>query len=322
MATTPTPRPSGQGAQDLLSSAGILAPVTGSGGKSQFGLGNLADSMVTVSSLLPVVVDGTLLKPDKDGKYRAEDVAKAFAQASPGVKAQIQVLLAQGNIFYKGDYQPNPGVVNGPDIDAFVGALQTSALTGADLTDYLGRQAKFGTYTGIAQNMTQQQKKPLEKADPLALAGTIDAEFQKITGRKATAGEKAGYIAAYNNAYAHFQQQGQQQAQEVVDPNLGYSTAPVQVADPHPSGGGGMFGIAGAFKTAASAVQNAGADAANLAKMPTAPALPDGTPQSIQDFDPLAFAEQYVHEHASTDSDTHALTGTFSNFLTLLNGIR
>jgi hypothetical protein len=296
-----TPTPTGRGAQARVD-AGVLAPVGGVGGKSQFGLGQLSGAPIVLGGLLPVT-------PNADGTVTAEDVLKAFATAPAPLVAQIQHLLMLGGFYSSKSSVPNYGVLNKDDIDAFTQATSTAAQTGADLNEYLQRQAKFGEYTGAAAAAVQKAQ-VIQKADPLALAGLIDQEFKKLTGKKATPQERAGFIAAYNATFTAKQNAdyaAQTAAQGPVgDPN--YNTAPVQAFDPLKIGPDRAEAL------------NAQVDQSNLMAEPTAPATPAAV--TTQDFDPSAFAEQYVRENAGASTGAHDLSNQFQSFLSILGGIK
>ena len=320
--TTPTPMPgtapstgNSAGAQ-ALTAAGIQLPSTLSSGKSQFGLGTLSGSPVSVGGLLPVLgKDGSLITPSKDGTYTAEQVMQAFASASPAVIAQIQHQLMLGGFYSANGYMPNYGIVNKEDLDAFSKAVQTSAQTGGSLSEYLARQAKFGEYQGVAAAMGQQKPLQIQKADPLQLGALIDSTYKSLTGKKPTDAEKAGFVAAYNAAYSQLQRDNYnaQAAAQTPAVDTTYSTAPVE-------GGTGLQGLNPlvAHDTSMDSLSQT-PDAANLAKEPTAP--PTAGSFTQQDFDPQAFADNYVRSHATGQVGGHDAANTFDMFLNILKGI-
>jgi hypothetical protein len=312
----PTPAPSGpapSGAQALRSDAGILAPVAAQGKGSKYGLGTLSGSPVNTGGLLPV----------NAANPTAEDVVAAFAKASPATIAAIQHQLVLGG-FYNSNYSPNYGLVNSQDIDAFAKATSTAAQTGADLSQYLGRQAKFGEYQGVAAALSNNGKpRTISKADPLALSALIEKEFQALTGRKPNAGERAGFITAYNAVFTASQNANYDSAAAAQAPPVdasGYSTAPQTPFGNFQDTGGAVGGVIGALKAATANVYNAQADQANLAKEPSAPTMPGVATQ--QDFDPTAFAENYVKQNAGKEVGAHDITSQFSNFLHIIGGIK
>ena len=311
--TSPSPSLPTGGAQSgagnkYLDEAGIIAPEAGANSRSKFGLnGSIAGAKVTVGVLFPVTTDSA-------GQATAEQVMEQFAKASPGVKAQIQHMLMLGGFYSASASSPNYGVLSKADLDAMAEAVTTAAQTGADLGDYLTRQAKFGQYTGAAAALGSSGQ-VIKQADPLALAAQIDAEYQRLTGKKATPSERAGFIAAYQAAYKQFQQNATAAAAAqggTVDTS-GYSTArPIELPTFDATMSPDRYDEMVAY-----ADQR---DAENLALQPTAPA--DGTDTTVDEFDPAAFAEQYVRQNAAASTGAHDLTSTFSNFLQILGGIR
>jgi hypothetical protein len=216
--TTPNPQPgaaptpsgaqSGSGNQ-YLQDAGVLAPVGGASGGSKYGLGATA-SMNVVGSPVPV----------NSANPTAEQVMEALAHADPATIAQMQAYLYKSGKFYKSSTRwqdLNLGVLGPDDLDAFAKAVSTAAQTGADLTDYIRRMAAWGVYTGAtsqnssgrgsgsSSSSTSGGILTIEKPDPKAIGQTIDKEFQKLLGHKPSAHERAGFIAAYTNAYQQVQ---------------------------------------------------------------------------------------------------------------------
>lgn len=313
-----TPTGNTPGAQALAQS-GITLPSAGNS-KSIYGLGNVSGQQVNVGGLLPIVdSSGKPVTPQiqgqtTDGTYTAEQVMAAFAHASPQTIAQIQHMLMLGGFYSSASYTPNYGVLNADDLTAMGKAVTTAAQTGADLNEYLARQAKFGEYTGVAAAMGQNKPREIKKADPLQLGSMIEKEFQDLTGRKATPAEKAGFIAAYNAAYTQAQQDAYNSADKAAGGGVdtaGYNTAPL------PDVGMGGLNPSVAHDTSIDAL-NERQTAVQFSQEPQQPA--QATTYTTQDFDPAAFAEEFVKQHAGAETGAHDIASQFSNFLSIVNG--
>jgi hypothetical protein len=333
--TTPTPQAgpkpntgNSAGAQALAAS-GITLPDLASG-KSQFGLGTLSSAPVQVGGLFPVVgKDGAPVTPGQGGTYTAEQIVQSFASASPSTIAQIQHMLILGGFYGSSSYTPNYGVLNKEDLDAFTKATTVAAQTGGSLAEYLTRQAKFGEYQGVAAAMNLNGGKPrqIQKADPLALSAMITKEFQALTGKKPTDAERAGFIAAYNNAFTALQNSNYDSlaAAQGQGPSASsdYSSAAPDYVHPQADTNGPLGFLGAGVNAVGNAVNTilGKQDAANLQAEPQA--IPGQTPGAAtqQDFDPQSFAENYVRQHATADVGAHDVAGQFANFLTLLKGI-
>lgn len=332
--TSPTPQPgtapstgNSAGAQALAAS-GINLPDVSSSTKSQFGLGAVAGTPVQVGGLFPVVgKDGKAITPGKDGTYTAEQVMQAFANASPSTIAQIQHQLILGGFYGSSSYTPNYGILNADDLKAFANATTVAAQTGGNLNEYLNRQAKFGEYQGVAAAVAQNGGKPrtIQKADPLQLSSLIEKEFQSLTGRKPTDAERSGFVAAYNAAYTQIQNSNYDSAAAAAGNAAtvpSYSSAPPDYLTPHPADThGGLAGFIGQAVNGTVDAANsllAGQDMQNLQAEPQVPTQAGAGTVTQQDFDPAAFAEQYVREHATGETDAHDVASQFSNFLQIV----
>lgn len=330
-APTPTPRPAPTGnsaGAQAFKASGITLPDVGSS-KSEFGLGPLSTAPVQVGGLLPVMgKDGKAVTPGQGGTYTAEQVMRAFASASPSLVAQIQHMLMLGGFYgapkANGElpYTPNYGVLNPQDLDAFAKATSTAAQTGGDLREYLGRQAKFGEYQGVAAAINANgagKTRLITKADPLALASTIEKEYQTLTGRKPNEAERAGFIAAYNAAYTQFQNNKYDSEAAAAAGTGPSASTDYSTAAPPPISGFDGTHFSDHLSSDGPALTQA-QDQANLGREPQI--IPGSTPSAVtqQEFDPAAFAEQYVREHATGETDAHDVASQFKSFMNIIQG--
>lgn len=308
--TTPVPQTGAQ--SQALKDAGVInLPAVGSSSGSVYGLDNaVAATNVTlggVAALLNLPATAT-----------ADQVMKAFAQAKdPRVIAKIQAYMQAGRM-YGPKANIDTGVVGADDIAAFKSVVTTVAQNGADLGDFLTRTAQYGAYTGVAASLSGKQT-TIKQGDPLALGAIIEREFQAMTGRKATPAEKAGFIVAYNAAYKTLQENTIAAENTTVtagDPN--YSTAPPAPVTGLPDAATGAR-FSDHLSSDGPAIA-AAEDAGNLSQIPTLNST--STPTEQDSFDPSAFADEYVRRHAGGETGAHDVATQFSNFLSILGGIK
>lgn len=391
--TTPNPAPSGSGAQSgagnkYMDLAGLMTPPGGSGGSSIYGLGSVSSQPVVLGDLIRYM-DPKDVTTDKDGNQvaTAENVMKALVRSkNPQVIAQLQSYMYKAGLYGSKRWADiNLGVINPEDISALGNAVQDAALTGADLSDYLRRQAAWGVYTGApfshgrggsggssASAGVSGTTLTLDKPDPKAIGATIDREFQKMLGHKPTAAERAGFIAAYSNAYQQVQIDNYNRQIAAVTkqsgaagPDAGSTKPPVymplaSVPAPYtdtPENRAALHVDQGAFlqtlrnlpdDVAGQGIdvpalseanytlnrQNKAKDDALLALadqplpgMPgyTAAGAAGGigsftTVQQQQNYDPVAYADEWIQQHHTAESGAHSATDVFSMFLNLLHG--
>lgn len=388
--TTPAPVPSGaqsgSGVPYMDPSLLTLPDVGGASKGSPYGLsGAVANMPINVGSLLHIN------KPP--GQITANDVMEAFAHADPGTIAQIQSYLYKGGNFYKSGTQwsdINIGVLNPDDLDAFRKAVDTAAQTSADLSDYLRRQAAFGVYQGVSGRVIGRtggvaaaaasgQALRVETPNPMNLVPYIEEEYKKLTGRKPTASEKAGFVAAYTAAYRQIQVDNY--TREYAAANAAAGTGPGAASSAPPgyeklvgssrnvAGGLGKsyvgkltpaeqaqqelnysvelglpdMGVANLIAGGIPSEVNVRRAAENAKRyaqdqqflaladqpMPGMPGYGTGgaaaassfqTVQQEQNFDPAAFAENYVRTHAVGEAGGHDAANTFDMFLNILRG--
>jgi hypothetical protein len=273
---------------------------------------------------------------------------------TPDQIAQYQSYMWKGGL-YGSKPAPNLGVWGPDDLNALQTALSTvgqltytddTGTHGPELMEYLRRQAAYGVYSGIANAVHSRNaavdasgKVTVTQADPKALAQQIDAEFKALTGRKATNAEKAGFVAAYNAAYkasviANVQADMGQAGLDLPAPPLPFTPkdklpqipAIVAGADPFATTNAGIAGA-----NTAIAAQNAQGQAADQQFLALADQPMPGQPGSAgasggltvstqQAWDPNAFAESYVREHAAGEVGGHDASSVFNSFLNILKG--
>lgn len=385
MAVQPTPQPSGaqSGAGNVYTDqAGIIVP-QGGDTKSMYNLSSEIAKATVTGSPVPV----------NSANPTAEQVLSALAHADPSTIAQVQMYLYKGGFYPNGTrwQDINLGVVRPDDISAFKDAVTVAAQTGSDLSDYIKRQAAWGVYTG-ATSLTGSSRKSvnvlgaatasgnvltIEKPDPKAIGRTIDKEFQALLGHKPSAHERAGFIAAYTNAYQQIQIDNYNRQVAAMtgggdagaEPIGGSSAAPQYLPTaPDLKPGANLLGNiakagvmaigteafrdsfpkAGAFGVTQSAQAglanvlntqtNARLSAQDQAFLALAdkplPGMPgyssSGTGAGAasgattvaqqQNYDPQAYADEWIQQHHTAEAGAHSATDVFSSFLNILHG--
>lgn len=206
--------PNQQTASQALAASGIdaaaLAPPGGKS-KSLYGLGDLAGIEVNIGGLLRSLIGQ---------KVTAEQAVAAFAKADRSdptnldhdLVAQIQQKLLYAGFYSDPKYRPRFGVIDPEDIAAFKSAVAVSAQTGSDLNAYLTAKASDGQFQGIAAAIqtAQADVRQIKHANPQDLGAVLQAQFTRTLGRKPTAAEMAGFVAAYDHASTALQQQAYQ----------------------------------------------------------------------------------------------------------------
>lgn len=355
--TTPSGAQSGAGAQ-LLADAGILAPAdSGSGGdSSRYGLGNL--------SSIPINLGGLFGPVDKEA-VTAEDAMDALSHASPSVIAQVQSYLWKGGFYGSSTAWTdiNIGVLNPRDIDAFKAVVKLSAQTvtadpktgkavgGMDLSDYLRRQAAFGVYQGVTQGAhasrsSTEDTLTLSTPDPKALGSVIDAEYKRLTGRKPSPSERAGFVAAFTAAHKQLQISnftslhpgtGEQGPGEFSTAAPQYEQVPDELKDQNAADtmlitNPGITDAENARRQSIlkrnAALHQTDQEFLALADQPMpgmggaaaggASAL--STVNVQEDYNPTAFADEYIRNHNLGETGAHDATGVFSMFLNMISG--
>lgn len=349
---------------------------------------NVASTAVNSGALLPI-----LLKQGEqvgqDGPT-AEQVLFSFAHADPKTIAQMQMYLYKGGFYGSTPWTDlNLGVIRPDDLDAFKNAVTVAAQTGADLSEYVRRQAAWGVYTGATANgaagsggrsgsgSAASRTVTIDRPDPKALGKTIDVEFQKLLGHKPNAHERAGFIAAYTSAYQKVQienyqrQYGISAGEQLPGPVSGSSAAP-QMLPTEPAKAFSLMDLFGDLPSkigpgvnpvspndwssylrnlpddvaakgvvpARLSAHNAMVNQRNIAADNSFLALADqplpgmagysagssggrgslSTVVQQQNFDPQAFADEWVQQHHTAEAGAHSVADVFSSFLNILHG--
>lgn len=356
---------------NLQNLAAVVAPVTGGGASSMYGL----DSSIAKA---PVIVGGLFPVNNADGTMTAEEVMKALAHADPGTIAQIQSWLYKSGQFYSNGKKWQDidlGVLSPDDISAMGKAITSAAQTGASLTDYLQRQAAWGVYSGAgtgqggssgATSMSGSKILSIDVADPKKIGAIIDSEFRQLLGHKPSPAERAGFIAAYQAAERQRQISNYNRA---IDATTGGSAAGMTPAhlppqlEPYDPAAAALADDPGALRAmgqessaatkglvntplglnpyADNAERNRAAMTRDqelvaqdqrylaLANQPL-PGMPgystSGGSSSVttvaqqSQYDPVAYADEWINTHHTAEAGAHSATDVFSNFLNIIKG--
>lgn len=187
-----------------------------SGSGSQYGAG------VNGSYPVPLALLGSLgpilhLTADTT----VDDVVKAFEQADPTVRAQIQGLMFQAGYYPSGALPLPGGVLKPADQTAFAQAVTMAAHTQTPLDQYLQSAAQANASVGGSATKRVEPPAVIEPGvvssgghttihlnNPDTLNAAFDVAFQKALGRNATDAEKSAMVPDF---------QAQEQAQGLAD---------------------------------------------------------------------------------------------------------
>jgi hypothetical protein len=267
-----------------------------------------------------------------------------MGRGNPDLAARIQSSLHDGGFYSNNTYQPTYGLIKQEDIDAFAAAAKSSSQNDVPLSQFLKQSADFAKLNGVTaalSNMKNQKVQGIAQKDPGLLGSMIDAQYKAILGHLPSPSERAGFVAAYNAVYAQ-QQKDDIAAASAAEAPSALTPEQQTAADFYADTDAG----AKARQDVALGPQpikqpfNMGADSrvtalTNLSPMttqtnpgeaPSADVLADtiNTPMALKHdtLDPTSFAANYARNQHPDQAGAHDVVGQFSNFLSLLGGIK